>query len=341
MSSVSVIIPCYRYAQFLPECVASVLAQRDVDLRVLILDDASPDETPAVAAALAAADSRIEYRRHAANQGHIATYNDGLAWASGDYTAMVSADDLLTPGALARAARLLDAHPEVGFVYGSIVPFVSGQPLPPARPAGGPQGDLPWQISPGLEWFKTACRRAHVYIVSPEVVMRTDLQHQLGGYRAELPHSADVHLWLRFALHADVGRLIDSDQSYYRSHAGNLHNVLAPTRYIDLTQRQAAFEAALQEYAERHANSAALHRTASRGFARQALGAAGAVLGEGAGGAEQAAELTGYAFHLYPGAAATPEYFGLQLVRLFGPGLLPLLRAGHRRLFYSWPYHIK
>ncbi len=60
MSSVSVIIPCYRYAQFLPECVASVLAQRDVDLRVLILDDASPDETPAAAAALAAADSRTE-----------------------------------------------------------------------------------------------------------------------------------------------------------------------------------------------------------------------------------------------------------------------------------------
>jgi glycosyltransferase involved in cell wall biosynthesis len=143
MSSVSVIIPCYRYAQFFPECVASVLAQRDVDLRVLILDDASPDETPAVAAALAATDSRIEYRRHAANQGHIATYNDGLAWASGDYTAMVSADDLLTPGALARAARLLDAHPEVGFVYGSIVPFVSGQPSSPAMPSTYTLGPRP------------------------------------------------------------------------------------------------------------------------------------------------------------------------------------------------------
>ena len=79
MSRVSVIIPCYRYAHFLPECVASVLAQPGVDLQVLILDDASPDDTPAVAAAVAAADSRVAYRRHASNLGHIATYSDGLA----------------------------------------------------------------------------------------------------------------------------------------------------------------------------------------------------------------------------------------------------------------------
>ena len=51
-----------------------------VDVRVLIIDDASTDDTPEVAAALAAEDARVEFRRHAVNRGHIATYNEGLEW---------------------------------------------------------------------------------------------------------------------------------------------------------------------------------------------------------------------------------------------------------------------
>ncbi len=77
MPSVDVIIPCYRYADFLAESVGSVLATEGCDVRVLILDDASPDHTPAVAEALRKADSRVEYVRHATNRGHIATYNEG------------------------------------------------------------------------------------------------------------------------------------------------------------------------------------------------------------------------------------------------------------------------
>ena len=117
MSCVDVIIPCYKYAHFLRDCVESVLSQEGVDIRILILDDCSPDNTPEVAAELQQQDSRIEYRRHEKNQGHIATYNEGLEWTNGDYVMLLSADDLLTPGALARSARLMNAHPEVGLVY--------------------------------------------------------------------------------------------------------------------------------------------------------------------------------------------------------------------------------
>src|SRR5437879_1536330 len=122
MSRVDVIIPCYNYAHYLRSCVESVLTQ-PVDVRVLIIDDASPDDTTAVAASLAAADSRVEYRRHDVNRRHIATYNEGLDWASGDYTLLLSADDLLVPHALARAVHLLDSRPEVGFAYGRHLKF--------------------------------------------------------------------------------------------------------------------------------------------------------------------------------------------------------------------------
>ena len=114
MPTVSVVIPCYCYGRFLRDSVGSALNQDGVDVRVLIIDDASPDDSWDVAEALAAEDDRVEVRRHRVNQGHIATYNEGLLeWAEGDYSVLISADDLLTPGALARATSVLDARPNV------------------------------------------------------------------------------------------------------------------------------------------------------------------------------------------------------------------------------------
>src|SRR5437868_5525237 len=107
MSSVDVIVPCYRYGHFLKQCVESVIRQESCDVRVLIVDDASPDNTPEVASVLAEADSRVTYVRHHLNKGHIATYNEGIEWASADYLLLLSADDFLLPGALYRATHAM------------------------------------------------------------------------------------------------------------------------------------------------------------------------------------------------------------------------------------------
>ena len=84
MSSIDVIVPCYNYAHYLRECVESVLGQSHSDVRVLIIDDASPDDTANVAAALSAADARVAVITHERNKGHIATYNEGIEWAAAD-----------------------------------------------------------------------------------------------------------------------------------------------------------------------------------------------------------------------------------------------------------------
>lgn len=327
MAAVDVIIPCYRHADFLPVCMASVLAQTGVDLRVLLVDDASPDETPAVAAALAAADPRVEFRAHTTNQGHIATFNEGLAWAEAEYALQISADDLLTPGALARAAALLDAHPEVGLVYGGVVTFTAGEALPAARlPAGSGRREI-W---PGLDWFSRACREAHTHLWSPEVMVRTRVQREVGGYRPELPQSADFELWLRFSLHAAVGVLLDADQAYYRLHPHNLHKTLAANPLLELRHRQAAFESVFREYAPRLAPHTAWRQAAARHLAREALVAAGAAL---EADPALAAALLAFAFETLPSAALTPEYAGLRLRRCLGPRAVPLLRAIGQRFF--------
>ena len=68
MSSISVVIPCYKYGHFLEEAVASVLDdQAGVDVRVLIIDDASPDDSADMARKIAARDPQVEVIIHAAN----------------------------------------------------------------------------------------------------------------------------------------------------------------------------------------------------------------------------------------------------------------------------------
>ena len=65
MSSVSVVVPSYNYAHYLEGCVHSIVSQPGVEVEVLIIDDCSQDDTPAVATRLAENDTRITFRRHA------------------------------------------------------------------------------------------------------------------------------------------------------------------------------------------------------------------------------------------------------------------------------------
>jgi hypothetical protein len=241
MSSVSVFIPCYKYAHYLRGCVESVLRQDDVDVRVLILDDCSPDDTPEVARELMAADARVEYHRNATNRGHLATYNVGLEWCTGDYCLLLSADDMVTAGALGRAARLMDAHPEVCLAYGREIrtddPRFDSVPSPMA---------YDWRVVSGNEFWAMSCRRAMNIVPTPTAVVRTSVHKKVGGYRKELPHSGDLFMWLRLAGEGSVG-IIDVPNGFYRTHGQNMSSAYEGLR--DVRQRKAAFDMAAAECA--------------------------------------------------------------------------------------------
>lgn len=234
--TIDVIIPCYKYGHLLGECVDSVLRQGVPDLRILIIDDASPDDTAAVAATLAAQDSRITVHRHITNLGHIATYNEGLAWASARYTLLLSADDLLLPGSLSRAIDLLDANPEIGFVYGPAIEVPTGKPIPVCPPQSGLAGATTMS---GAEFFR-ANRFANI-VPTCTAVVRTEAQKQLGGYRSELPHAGDMEMWLRFAARGLVAR-VHAYQGIYRRHTHNMSNAYIADNLLDLQQRKAVLD---------------------------------------------------------------------------------------------------
>jgi len=314
MTSVSVVIPCYKYGHFLEDAVGSVLDdQAGVDVRVLIIDDASPDDSAEAARKIAARDNRVEVLVHTANKGHIATYNEGLLdWADGDYCALVSADDRLTPGALQRARDLLDAHPEVGFVYGHPLWFWQDKPLPAARTKL--RG---WSIWPGQWWLERRFREASNCITAPEVVVRTSVQRQVGGYDPRLPHAGDLEMWLRLAANADVGFLRGVDQAYYRVHGQSMRTSYDALK--DLRQVRLAFELALDRRGGKVSGDQRLSGLMRRKLGREALWAA--ARSYDLGQAEQASvdELVAFAFDCWPEVNRLPLYHTLQLRRRIGP----------------------
>jgi glycosyltransferase involved in cell wall biosynthesis len=216
MSRIDVVVPCYNYGCFLRECVESVLEQSHKDLRVLIIDDASSDDTPAVSAELAARDARIDVSRHPLNRGHIATYNEGIQRAQGDYLLLLSADDFLLPGALERAIAVLDARPEVGLVYGACMLHRPDDQTP--RPIQYVTHAGVGLIDPATFIDVLAFGNC---VNTATAVVRTSLQQQLGGYRTQLPHAGDLEMWLRFALRGRVV-CIDTPQAVYRQHGRNM-----------------------------------------------------------------------------------------------------------------------
>lgn len=231
MSRVDVIVPCYNYGHLLEYCVNSVLSQEDVAVRVLIMDDASTDTTAAAGRRLAA-DPRVEYRRHEVNRGHIATYNEALAMLTGQYCVLLSADDLLTPGSLGRATRLMDAHPEVGVTFGRDITFRHSPPAGAARQARY----CVHRIFGYAEFLERACRLGHTGIQAPTVVVRTALHRAIGDYLPELPHSGDTEIWLRMAAHAAVCEL-DADQAFRRLHANNMSLAYPPLQRLEEQKR--------------------------------------------------------------------------------------------------------
>jgi glycosyltransferase involved in cell wall biosynthesis len=265
VSTVQVIIPCYNYARYLPACVASVLSQEGVDVSVLIIDDCSSDNSAEVCSELANADKRVSFIHHKVNKGHIATYNEGLQLASSDYLVLLSADDLLTPGALRRAADLMDKNPSVGLVYGHAITFRDQMPSSVRTKSSG------YTVWNGAEWIEMMCRSGRNFIVCPEVVMRTSIQHRIGGYTAELPHSGDMEMWLRAAALSDVGYLKGVDQAYYRAHPLSMQRTIHAGLLFDLNGRLEAFKSAFSKEAGQLSDAERLFATARRALSRTAI----------------------------------------------------------------------
>ena len=201
---VTVVIPCFRQAHFLPEAIESVLAQDHGGLEVVVVDDGSPDNVGEVA-------SRYPGVRclRRPNGGLAAARNSGLEEASGEFVLFLDADDRLLPEAIARGLDELRGRPEAMMAAG-IWRLIGeeGEPVP---------ADAPVQPKEAYPALLESC-----FISTPAAVLyRRELFELVGGFDPGVSASADYDLYLRTAQRFAV-RLHDHVVAEYRRHGANM-----------------------------------------------------------------------------------------------------------------------
>jgi len=103
---ISVIVPIYNVAEYLPKCISSILSQSYENLEVILINDGSTDQSGAICGEYAQKDPRIKVI-HQENKGISAARNAGLRCASGDYIAFVDGDDWIVADMY---ERMIAAH---------------------------------------------------------------------------------------------------------------------------------------------------------------------------------------------------------------------------------------
>lgn len=201
---VALVLTTHNYARYLPDCLRSVGEQTIGAGRLVIVDDASTDETGDVLAHLLQsrqlADDVVVVR-NARRQGLARSLNAGIRRAGTRYVAHVDADDVLAPGYLEQLAAALDADPTVGFVY------------PRLRLFGTESGTYAsYEFDVGRLLFEGS------YI--PNVgMMRRCAFDATAGYVDAATH-IDWDLWLSFVEAGWPGALVDEPLYYWRRHDG-------------------------------------------------------------------------------------------------------------------------
>ncbi len=226
---ISVVIPCYNQARFLPEAVASLAAQNFTDMEVIIVNDGSSDDTSGVALALAARHPELRIRLlEQENMGPSSARNAGINAAQGAWILPLDSDDLLAAGFLTAAARAAAEHPESDMITGSLSHFGAEE--------------RPW---------KEAVYRAETLPEKNDIpctsLFRRSLWEAVGGYDSSHPWGPeDWHFWLKcrqygwnplvlsapmlhYRLHASGGRYADNWEHWGESLA--LHHTMLPDVY--------------------------------------------------------------------------------------------------------------
>lgn len=211
---VSVIVPSYNGAKFLPESLDSILAQSYPRIEIILLDDASTDDTPAIAARYA---GRVTYVRQPLNRGIYNNVNDGIRRATGELVAVYHADDVYLPTIVEREVAYLQAHPHVAAVFTSDV-FIdaAGREYGRLRLPPEIRGEQPLDHPTVLNALLTHKNR---FLVCPSAMVRASVYAAVGLYREErFGIASDLEMWMRIARQGPLAVLEDHLMKYRHFH---------------------------------------------------------------------------------------------------------------------------
>jgi glycosyltransferase involved in cell wall biosynthesis len=209
MVAVSVLMPVFSGEKYLSAAVESILSQTFGDFEFLVLDDGSTDSTLDILRAYSAQDQRLRVISRG-NKGLVASLNELLGQARGEFVARMDADDIALPHRLSRQVQFLRDHVDVVCVGGSVeVIDEKARFLTTFR---YPKSD---------EEIQERNLLGDASICHPSAMMRRDALIRIEGYDGDFFLAEDLDLWLRLG---EIGKLANLDEVVlrYRFHSKSL-----------------------------------------------------------------------------------------------------------------------
>ncbi|MCD4752456.1 MAG: glycosyltransferase [Anaerolineaceae bacterium] len=184
--SVSIITPSFNQADYLEETIQSVLSQNYSDMEYLIVDGGSTDGSVKIIERYA---DQLDWWVSESDEGQSDGINKGFRKATGDIVCWVNSDDVLMPGAIERAIKVFDEHPDAVMVYGDVYSIdETGKTFNKMK-----YGD--WKLKDLMQFS---------IIGQPAVFMRRESIRASGYLDISFQFLMDHHLWLRLAQEGEI-----------------------------------------------------------------------------------------------------------------------------------------
>ena len=229
---ISVIVPVYRVEEYLERCVKSILSQTYENLEVILVDDGSPDQCPAICDACAEKDARVKVI-HQENKGLSGARNAGIDAASGEYLAFVDSDDYVSPHFIEELYQLLQ---DTGCAIGQCrFSYVKGDGLVE-------EGDSAFCIYRGeslMEQLYGPEEKATCFVVAWNKLYRAELFKETGiRYPEGRIHEDEATTYRLFHEAKKLAFLDRALYGYYTENGGSITSVFSAKRLQWLTAHE-------------------------------------------------------------------------------------------------------
>ncbi|MFZ1027575.1 MAG: glycosyltransferase [Limnoraphis robusta] len=224
MPRVSVVIPTYNQDAYISQALDSVLAQTYQDFEMIIVNDASTDQT--LEKILDKKDSRIRLFSLEQNQGESAATNYGIEQSQGEFIAILHSDDVFVSHKLEKQVRFLDEHPEFQAVlsYPQLINS-QGEILPPSNSF---LDTVFFQANRSrFQWLNSFFKKDNCLCQTSSLI-RKDCYSKVGLYDSRFRQIPDFDFWVRFCMKYEL-YILPEPLVNYRVHPSNISGIKPET----------------------------------------------------------------------------------------------------------------
>ena len=242
----SVCIPTYNHGSLVTTAIESVLKQSYQDFEIVVVDNASTDNTEQILSRFT--DPRIRYFRNLVNLGFSRNLQRSFELAQGEFLQFLCADDFLYANCLQRTVTFLLQHPHAAFVH-------TGHNLVDPTGKSVETRIYEWKsLVSGKEFLEQLMEWGIAGVCLSSVVMRREYLERVGGIDMDLEFAADYGMWMKLSFLGEVG-YVPQALVAYRVHADQTTRILIPKLRLKLVEKflghARANEVPTQRYGDR------------------------------------------------------------------------------------------